>query len=144
MLADHVIDSVAVGNCADVPLLISHTRDEMRLFAANGRGLGPLPTTDDELADRFGHAFTDGAAALAAYRAAEPDASSEEIWLSYLTDTTLPHARLRARRGAAHPQPAGVDGPVLVAGDRVRTGSSAPATRSRSRSCSPAAATSAA
>ena len=51
--------------------------------------LGPLPATDDELADRFGHAFTDGAAALAAYRAAEPDASSEEIWLSYLTDTTF-------------------------------------------------------
>ena len=43
VLADHVIDAVAVGNCADVPLLISHTRDEMRLFAANGRALGELP-----------------------------------------------------------------------------------------------------
>ena len=89
VLADHVIDAVAVGHCADVPLLVSHTRDEMRLFAANGRGLGPLPATDDELADRFGHTFTDGARALAAYRAAEPDASSEDIWLSYLTDTTF-------------------------------------------------------
>ena len=89
VLADHVIDSVAVGNCADVPLLISHTRDEMRLFAANGRGLGELPTTDDELADRLGRAFADGRRCTAAYRAAEPDASSAELWLSYLTDATF-------------------------------------------------------
>jgi para-nitrobenzyl esterase len=86
VLADHIIDAVAVGNCADVPLLISHTRDEMRLFAANGRALGEMPTTDDELAGRLGHAFADGRTAAAAYRAAEPDASPAELWLSYLTD----------------------------------------------------------
>jgi para-nitrobenzyl esterase len=86
VLGDHVIDAVAVGNCADVPLLISHTRDEMRLFAANGRALGEMPSTDDELADRLGHAFADGVAAAAAYRAAEPDASPADLWLSYVTD----------------------------------------------------------
>ncbi len=110
VLADHVIDSVAVGHCADVPLLISHTRDEMRLFAANGHALGALPATDDELADRLGRRVrrrrrrgrrvprrrarrvTCGAVALVPHR------------------RPLPHARLRARRGAAHPEPGGVDG----------------------------------
>lgn len=86
VLGDHIIDAVAVGHCADVPLLISHTRDEMRLFAANGRALGEMPTTDDELADRLGHAFAAARTAAAAYRAAEPDASPAELWLSYLTD----------------------------------------------------------
>ena len=144
MLADHVIDAVAVGHCADVPLLVSHTRDEMRLFAANGRGLGPLPATDDELADRFGHAFADGAAALAAYRAAEPDASSEDVWLSHLTDTTFHMPDFGLAEARLVRSPLGVDGPVLLAGHRVGRAARRTATRSRSRSCSPAAATSAA
>ena len=90
VLADHVIDSVAVGHCADVPLLISHTRDEMRLFAANGTRARRLPPTRRR-ARRTSRPCCSptGAAAAAAYRAAEPDASPEELWLSYLTDSTF-------------------------------------------------------
>jgi para-nitrobenzyl esterase len=88
VLADHVIDAVAVGHCADVPLLISHTRDEMRLFALNG-AFGELPASDLELAHRLARAFTDAQAAAAAYRAAEPDASPADLWISYLSDTTF-------------------------------------------------------
>jgi para-nitrobenzyl esterase len=86
VLADDVVDAVAAGACADVPLLVSHTRDEMRLFAADGDALGPLPSDDAELARRLGRVFPDGATAVAAYRAAEPDASPAELWLSFLTD----------------------------------------------------------
>ena len=69
-----------------MPLLVSHTRDEMRLFAVDGGALGAMPADDAELAARLGSAFPDGAAAAAAYRAAEPDASAAELWLSFLTD----------------------------------------------------------
>jgi para-nitrobenzyl esterase len=103
VIADHVVDAVAAGHCADVPLLISHTRDEMRLFAVTG-GLRDLPETDDDLVRRLDHVFTDGRAALDAYRAAEPGSSPAELWLSYLTDNqfhmadfALAEARLRHR-----------------------------------------------
>ncbi len=120
VLDDHVIDAVAVGNCADVPLLISHTRDEMRLFAADGRALGEMPSTDDDLADRLGHAFADGVAAAAAYRAAEADASPADLWLSYLTDARFHMPDFGLGRGTAHAKPGGVDGAVLVAVSRSR------------------------
>jgi para-nitrobenzyl esterase len=85
VLPDPVVDAVAAGACADVPLLVSHTRDEMRLFAVDG-ALGAMPADDAELAARLRGAFSDGAAAVAAYRAAEPEASAAELWLSFLTD----------------------------------------------------------
>jgi para-nitrobenzyl esterase len=85
VLCDGVLDAVAAGACADVPLLVSHTRDEMRLFAIDGRA-GAMPANDAELARRLAHVFADGATAAEAYRAAEPDASAAELWTSFLTD----------------------------------------------------------
>jgi para-nitrobenzyl esterase len=100
VLTDHVLDAVAADRCADVPLLISHTRDEMRLFAANGRALGALPADDDDLTDRLALVFADGRAAAGAYRAAEPDATPAELWLSFLTDQRfhMPDFRLAEAR----------------------------------------------
>ena len=142
VLGDHVIDAVAVGHCADVPLLISHTRDEMRLFAVNG-ALGQMPTTDDELADHLGHAFADGPRAVSAYRAAEPDSSPADLWISYLTDRSFHMPDFGSPRpGSFGARRCGWPG---SRGRPPRwTAGSAPATRSRSRSCSPEAATSAA
>ena len=102
------------------PLLISHTRDEMRLFAANGHALGALPTTDDELAERLDPLFVDGGRRGRSYRAAEPDASAAELWLSYLTDATFHMPDFGLAEARLIRSPAVWMATVLVAGHRAR------------------------
>ncbi len=101
VLGGQVIDEVAAGRAAEVPLLICHTRDEIKLFA----GMGYLPelTDDHELEAMMGMSFPDGHAAAEAYRNAEPDGSWNDWFISFLTDQTyhMPDFRLadvRARR----------------------------------------------
>jgi para-nitrobenzyl esterase len=94
VLRGAVIDEVAAGRAAQVPLLISHTRDEIKLFAA----MGVLPELGDEeqLAAAMAGIFPDGHAAAEAYRNAEPDGSPNDRLVSFLTDQTyhMPDFRL--------------------------------------------------
>ena len=117
MLGDHVIDAVAVGNCADVPLLISHTarRDApVRGERTRVAGHADRPTTTSPIASD--HVFADGVRRGSRRTAvAEPGVFADGTLALVPHRRPLPHARLRLGRGTAHSKPDGVDGPVLVA-----------------------------
>ena len=128
-----VIDEVAAGRAASVPLLIFHTRDELKSFGAMGR----LPDLGDEdgLASWIAEVLPDGHVAVEAYRNAEPDGSLTDWLSSFLTDQNIhmPDFRMADVRVAT----------THVCGWRgcrgshpPRTASSVRATDSRSRSCS--------
>jgi para-nitrobenzyl esterase len=84
VLSGEVIDEVAAGRASQVPLLICHARDEIRLYA----GMGYLPEMRDEhdLAGQLAGPLPDGYAAVTAYRNAEPDGSLTDLFVSFLTD----------------------------------------------------------
>jgi para-nitrobenzyl esterase len=94
VLAGQVIDEVAAGTAAEVPMLICHTRDEIKLFA----GMGYLPELgdDQELAAMMAMSLPDGQAAVEVYRNAEPGGSWNDWLVSFLTDQTyhMPDFRL--------------------------------------------------
>jgi para-nitrobenzyl esterase len=94
VLRGDVIDEVAAGRAEPVPLLICHTRDEIRLFAA--RGFLPEVRDEHDLAGRMASSLPDGDAAVAAYRDAEPDGSLTDWFASFLTDQNfhMPDFRL--------------------------------------------------
>jgi para-nitrobenzyl esterase len=90
-----VIDQVAAGRAATVPLLICHTHDELKLFVAMGV-LADLPDEAHDLAQRMARTLPDGQRAVEAYRSAEPDGSPADWYVSFLTDQTyhMPDFRL--------------------------------------------------
>jgi para-nitrobenzyl esterase len=94
VLRGHVIDEIAAGRAAAVPLLVCHTRDETKLFS----GMGLLPDLGDEqgLAGIMAMSHPDGYAALEAYRKAEPAGSPNDWFISFLSDQNfhMPDFRL--------------------------------------------------
>src|SRR6202051_906353 len=99
VLGGDVIDEVAAGRAAAVPLLICHTRDEIKLFA--GMGLLPELGDDSALAAMMATSFPDGHVAVEAYRNADPGGSWNHWFISFLTHQTyhMPDFRLADVRG---------------------------------------------
>jgi para-nitrobenzyl esterase len=99
-----VIDEVQAGRAANVPLLICHTRDELKIFAA----LGVLPPMSDELelAAMMAPVLADGSGAVEAYRNADPDGSLTDWLVSFLTDQNMhmPDFRLGDARSRHDPR----------------------------------------
>jgi para-nitrobenzyl esterase len=94
VLRGEVLDEVAAGRAAPVPILICHTRDEIKLFA--GMGFLPEPKDSRDLAGMMATTLPDGDAAVAAYRNAQPDGSLTDWYVSFLTDQNfhMPDFRL--------------------------------------------------
>lgn len=86
VLHGEVIDEVAAGRAPRVPILMCHTSDEIRLFDA--MGFLPDPSDEQELGAFMSMGLPDTAAAVEAYRQAEPDGSLKDWFISYLTDQT--------------------------------------------------------
>ena len=86
VLHGEVIDEVAAGRAPQVPILMCHTRDEIRLFDA--MGFLPDPSNEQELGAFMSMCLADTAGAVEAYRQAEPDGSLKDWFISYLTDQT--------------------------------------------------------
>lgn len=83
VLRGHVIDEVAAGRAASVPLLLCHTRDEIKLFAA----MDVLPDVDEPgLVTMMSMSHPDGQAALEAYRKADPSGTPNDWLVSFLSD----------------------------------------------------------
>lgn len=82
-----VIDEVAGGSAAKVPVLICHTRDELQIFAAMGV-LPPLGD-DNELGAMMALSLPDPNAAVEAYRSADPQGSLSDLLVSFLTDQNI-------------------------------------------------------
>lgn len=99
-----VIDEAAAGRSEPVPLLITHTRDELQLYA--GLGLMPdLPDDEDALADRLTQTWPDPRAAIDAYRTAEPELSPPDWFVSYMSDQIhMPDFRLADVRSRHDPR----------------------------------------
>jgi para-nitrobenzyl esterase len=95
------IDAVRAGSSASVPLLIGTNRDEWNLFA-----LPRSPVGDDATIVRRLGTMVDGAdEVLAAYRAARPGATSNELWSAIVTDRVfrIPAVRLAEAQVAHQP-----------------------------------------
>lgn len=86
LISGHVVDEIASGRVAEVPVLLCHTRDEIKLFAA--MGFLPDPANEAELAAMMTMGLPDGPAAVEAYRRAQPDGSLSDWFVSFLTDQT--------------------------------------------------------
>jgi para-nitrobenzyl esterase len=94
VLHGEVLDEVAAGRAAPVPILIFHTRDEIKLFA--GMGFLPEPKDSRDLAGKMATTLPDGDVAVAAYRDAQPEGSLTDWYVSFLTDQSfhMPDFRL--------------------------------------------------
>jgi para-nitrobenzyl esterase len=93
VLRGHVIDEIAAGRAATVPLLLCHTRDEIKLFAA----MDLLPEVDEQrLVALMAMSHPDGQGAFEAYRKAEPGGSPGDWLVSFLSDQNfhMPDFRL--------------------------------------------------
>jgi para-nitrobenzyl esterase len=86
VLSGQVIDEVAAGRAPELPILLCHTRDEIKLFDA--MGFLPEPSNERELGEWMTMALPDGVAAVEAYRHAEPDGTLKDWFVSFLTDQT--------------------------------------------------------
>jgi para-nitrobenzyl esterase len=97
-----VLDRIAAGSATNVPLIIGTNLDEARLFAL----MSPdgLNLTEDDLLDHMRPTFRDRAQqALDTYRAARPNASTDDLASAYFTDATfrVPAVRM-AEQQAKH------------------------------------------
>jgi len=93
VLHGHVIDEVAAGRVASVPLLLCHTRDEIKLFT----GMGLLPDVDElGLAALMAMSHPDSQTALTVYREADPYGTPNDWLVSFLSDQNfhMPDFRL--------------------------------------------------
>ncbi len=103
VLTGAVIDEVAAGRAASVPLLICHTRDELKLFSA----MGVLPDlSEEELAGMMALSLPSPDAGVEAYRSGEPDGAVMDWLVSFLTDQNIhmPDFRLADRRVSHDPR----------------------------------------
>jgi para-nitrobenzyl esterase len=99
-----VLERIAAGSAADVPLLIGTNRDEAKLFtlmSGVGGDIGP-----DELIERMRATFGERAEqALDTYRASRQGASNNDLSNAYITDMVfrVPAARMAEQQGKHAP-----------------------------------------
>ena len=96
-LSHQPIQAIADGSANGVSLLVGTNRDEMRLFTM----MDPAQATPDMaiLERLFG---TKAKEVVATYEAAQPEQSSSDVWINFLTDRTfrIPAIRLAERQSA--------------------------------------------
>jgi para-nitrobenzyl esterase len=86
-----VIDSLAAGVAADVPVLTGTCLDEWNLF----QFLDTSDPDDEVLAARFSKLFDDGPAAIEVYRSAHPELNAKQLFGAAVTDVVFRQPSIR-------------------------------------------------